>query len=125
MQGFTMKEFEQFYPAEARQFREHDPDYRIPQGESIRDRFERSVRCIESLVKEHPGTTILIVTHGGILTGMFQKAINIPPSQRRTFSILNMSLNIFTISEQMEWFLETWGDICALNRKGLSAIDDF
>jgi probable phosphoglycerate mutase len=125
MQGFTMQEFGQLYPEVALRFREHDPDYRIPEGESIRDRFERGVRCIESLVKKHPGTTILIITHGGILTGMFQKAIDIPLHQRRTFSILNMSLNIFTISEQMQWFLETWGDICALNLKGLSAVDDF
>lgn len=123
MQGLTIKEFEDLYPEEATRYHKHDPDYRIPGGESIRDRYTRGIECIESLAQKHPGSTILVVTHGGILTGIFQKVINLPLNQKRTFSVYNMGLNIFTISESNQWFLETWGDICHL--KGITAIDDF
>lgn len=125
MQGLTIKEFENLYPDEATRYHQHDPDYRIPGGESIQDRYTRSVQCIESLAQKHSGSTILVITHGGILTGMFQKAINLPLNQKRTFSVINMGLNIFTISEDHQWFLETWGDICHLKLSGLPAIDDF
>lgn len=123
MQGFTIPEFEEKYPDEAVRFHQHDPDYRIPGGESIRDRYTRTIECVETIAQRHPGSTVLIVTHGGILTSMFQKAINLPLNQKRTFSVINMGLNTFTISENNQWFLETWGDICHL--RGLSAIDDF
>jgi probable phosphoglycerate mutase len=125
MQGLTMKEFEVRFPDDAKRFHQHDPDYRIPGGESIRDRYTRSIECAESFAHKHSGSTILVVTHGGILTGMFQKAVNLPLHQKRTFSVMNMGLNIFTISENNDWFLETWGDICHLKFNGLPAIDDF
>jgi probable phosphoglycerate mutase len=125
LQGLTMLEFEQLHPEEAKRFREYDPDYRIPGGESIRDRYDRSIRCIENLARRHHGSTLLIVSHGGILASMFQKATNMPLTQRRAFSLLNMSLNVFTISQTGEWFLEIWGDICHLKNRGLATIDDF
>lgn len=125
MQGLTIREFEDTYPNEASQFNQLEPDYKIPGGESIRDWFDRSIFCIESLALKHSGSTILVVTHGGILSGLFHKAINLPISQKRTFSIFNLGLNIFTISEDNQWFLETWGDISHLKLSGLMAIDDF
>jgi probable phosphoglycerate mutase len=125
IQGLTMREFEEKYPNEALRFNQSEPEYKIPGGESIIDWFDRSISCIESLAQKHSGSTILVVTHGGILSGMFHKAINVPLSQKRTFSIFNLGLNIFTISEDNQWFLETWGDICHLKLSGLLAIDDF
>jgi probable phosphoglycerate mutase len=120
-----MSEFEEKYPNEASRFHLSEPDYRIPGGESIRDWFDRSITCIESIALKHSGSTLLVVTHGGILSGLFHKMINLPLSQERTFSIFNLGLNIFTISEDKQWFLETWGDISHLKLSGLMALDDF
>lgn len=102
-------------------FATNDPDYVFPQGESARQRFERCVRTTEEIAARHIGQTILIVAHGGVLNSFFYKALNIPLTEPRRFSLFNGSINVFSISEN-EWRLETWGDIHHL--RGLDTLDD-
>ena len=64
LQGLTRTAFESRFPEEYSQFISNDPDYRIPGGESIRDRFSRCIHCVEDISKTHCGKSILIVTHG-------------------------------------------------------------
>jgi probable phosphoglycerate mutase len=124
LQGLTRSDFESLFPEEYAQWENHDPDYRILEGESIRDKHSRCIQCVEDLSAIHSGKTILIVTHGGVLMSFIQKALNIPLSQKRTFSLLNSSINIFSISEEMEWRLEIWGDINHMQANNLNATDD-
>jgi probable phosphoglycerate mutase len=124
LQGLTRTAFESRYPEEYSHFISNDPDYRIPGGESIRDRFSRCINCIEDISKTHCGKSILIITHGGVLMSFIHKALGIPLTQKRTFSLLNGSINIFSISEKMEWRLEIWGDINHMWAQHLDAFDD-
>ena len=52
------------------------------------------------------------------------KALCIPLTQKRTFSLLNESINIFSISEKMEWRLDIWGDINHMRVHHLDTFDD-
>ena len=124
LQGLTRAAFESKYPEEFSQLESHDPDYRIPGGESVRDKFSRCIFCVEDLSKTHCGKSILIVTHGGVLSCFMYKALCIPLTQKRTFSLLNGSINVFSISEAMEWRLEIWGDISHMQAHDLTTIDD-
>jgi probable phosphoglycerate mutase len=124
LQGLTRTAFESRYPEEYSQFVSNDPDYRIPGGESIRDRFSRCINCVEDLSKTHRGKSILIITHGGVLSSFMHKALCIPLTQKRTFSLLNGSVNVFSISETMEWRLELWGDISHMQAHDLNTRDD-
>ena len=124
LQGLTRSAFQSQFPEEYSQLECNDPDYRIPGGESIRDRFLRCTNCIEDLSKAFYGKSILIVGHGGVLMSCIQKALCIPLTQKRTFSLLNGSINVFSISETMEWRLEIWGDISHLQSRNLSTYDD-
>ena len=124
LQGITKKEFEARFPEEAQKFLSLDSDYRIPKGESIRDRYERSVACAEELHHRHDDAAILIVAHGGILMSFMQKALNLPLTGPRKFSLYNASINIFSISDDNRWRLESWGLIGHLHQHGLETLDD-
>jgi probable phosphoglycerate mutase len=124
LQGLTKREFEKEYPDESEKLKTNDPDYRIPGGESIRDRYMRCVDCVEDMSRRHCGKTILIVGHGGVLMSFIHKALNIPLTQKRTYSLFNGSINTFTLSEDANWKLEVWGDISHLKANGLVYLDD-
>jgi 2,3-bisphosphoglycerate-dependent phosphoglycerate mutase len=124
LQGLTRADFQSRFPEEYTQWENSDPDYRIPEGESIREKFLRCTNCVEDVSKAFQGKSILIVTHGGVLVSFIQKALRIPLVQRRTFSLLNGSLNVFSLSEKMDWRLETWGDINHMQAHHLSTLDD-
>ena len=124
MQGITKDEFRLQYPEAWERFLENDPDWLLPEGESIRQRHERSISSIEDIAASCTGKTILIVAHGGTLLSMFHKACALPLNRRRNFSLFNGSINIFSISPSNEWFLEIWGDIYHLERHGLQTLDD-
>jgi probable phosphoglycerate mutase len=121
MQGKTMSEFRDQYPEEFATLASRDPDYAPPGGESARQRLERSVACCTELAARHPGSRILIVTHGGVLMGLFCHTLGIPQSEPRRFSLFNAAVNSFSVCGD-SWRLNTWGDISHL--RGTVTLDD-
>ncbi len=124
LQGLTKNEFKNMYPEDWMRFNKNDPEYVLPDGESIKQRYERAINCIEDIASHNLNKTILIVSHGGVLMSMVYKALNLPLSQKRSFSLFNGSINIFSISDKMEWNLEVWGDTHHLDKDGLETLDD-
>jgi 2,3-bisphosphoglycerate-dependent phosphoglycerate mutase len=122
LQGLTREEFEARYPEVARLFDARDPDYVLPEGESLRRSFDRCVACAEEIAAKNAGRNVLIVAHGGVLRGFFHKATDAPMAGPRRYSLFNASLNTFRISER-EWSLDTWGEIAHL--ADTEALDDF
>ncbi|HAJ80412.1 MAG TPA: histidine phosphatase family protein [Fibrobacteres bacterium] len=124
LQGLTKGEFNIKHPEDYEKLKSNDPDYRIPNGESIRDRYVRCISCVEDFSKIHFGKTILIVSHGGILMSLIHKALEIPLTSLRNYSLFNGSINVFSISENSKWRLEIWGDVSHLRANSLATIDD-
>ena len=121
LQGLTKEEFRRQYPDEWARFDSGDPDYCFPGGESARQRYERTVTCVEELAQRHRGHTVLVMAHGGVLNGLFCKAIGIPLSEPRRFSLFNAAITRFSITGDA-WRLDSWGDIAHLG--GMPALDD-
>ena len=117
MQGLTMGEFEKKYPGEYAQFRGGDPDYVIPDGESVRQRYERNIACAEELARRHINQRLLIVAHGGILNSFFRRATDQDIASPRRFSLFNASINAFAITDG-QWRLDRWGDTNHLKHLG-------
>ena len=109
MQGKTRSEFRDQYPEEFAALASRDPDYVPPGGESARQRLERTVACCTELAARHPGRRILIVTHGGVLIGLFCHTLGIPQNEPRRFSLFNAAVNSFSVYGD-SWRLNTWGD---------------
>jgi len=121
IQGLTFKELESRYPEVHHNYITGNVDDVIPEGESVRQRYERNVACAAELASRHPGGQILLVAHGGVLDSLLRRTLNIPLDQRRTFSLFNASVNVFIVSND-GWKLESWGVIDHLLE--LNTLDD-
>ena len=109
MQGLTLAEFGERYPLEMAAFRSGDPDHVIPGGESLRACTEKCIACMEEIAREYPRAQVLIVTHSGVLYGLFKHAVGLPLTGGRTFSLFNAAVNEFSVSESGAWMLLRWG----------------
>jgi len=109
-QGLTTAEAQARYPEEYARFRTHDPDYVIPDGESMRQLFERSVACFTELATRHAGLTLVAVTHGGVLAMLYRHAKAMPLAAPRDFPLHNTGINRFR-HRLGAWQLESWGEI--------------
>lgn len=121
LQGLTRRELSERYPEDAAAFSAGDPDFVIPDGESIRQQYERCVRCAEDIAVRHPGQRVLVVAHGGVLASFFRRALGLPLSEPRRFSLFNATINSFSISNGA-WRLDSWGRTGHL--RGMPTLDD-
>jgi 2,3-bisphosphoglycerate-dependent phosphoglycerate mutase len=114
-QGLTPAETESRYPDEYARFKTNDPDYVIPEGESMRQLFERCVACVAELAERHAGMTLAAVTHGGVLAMLYRHASAMPLAAPRDFPLHNTGVNHFR-HRLGQWQLQRWGDIAHLAR---------
>lgn len=110
-QGRTGDEIRAAYPEHYQRYRL--PDYVLPGGESPRQQVERNVACLEEIAQKHFGESIVVVTHGGVLSGLFRHVLSIPLDAPRRFEFPNSSINVFTYGDAY-WMLQTWADLSHL-----------
>jgi len=122
-QGLNGDQLREKYPEEYRLHRTVGPSYVIPGGESVEQQVARNVDCLNEIAKQHFGETIVVVTHGGVLSGLFRYTFSIPFNAPRRFEFTNAGLNVFNYDEG-NWFLQTWGDLSHLNGVGTVDGDD-
>lgn len=121
-QGLTQSEIAQQFPQEYTLYKTNKADYVVPQGESGKQFFDRTISFFKELPEKHvSGSCILVVAHGGVLTNFFKYTQGIPLETPRHFTILNTSLNVFSYKEN-HWLLERWGDLSHLSY--LRSLDD-
>jgi len=121
LEGLTLEEFRKRHREEYRKYVSGDPDYIIPEGESIRQRYERAVSFLTEVAVLHEYQRILVVTHGGILDSIFRKVCSIDLNLERSFSLMNSSINTFVVCNG-RWELMSWGNISHLD--GIGTCDD-
>src|SRR5471032_476308 len=109
-QGLTPAEVQARYPDEYARFSTRDPDYVIPEGESMRQLLERSVACFTELATSHAGLTLAAVTHGGVLAMFYRHARAMPLDAPRDFALHNTGVNRFR-HRLGAWQLQCWGEI--------------
>jgi probable phosphoglycerate mutase len=122
-QGLNGNEILEKYPEERRLLRTLGPDYVIPGGESMKQQVERNVAYLTDLAHKHVGETIVVVTHGGVVSGFFRQTLAIPLDAPRRFEFVNAGLNVFAYEEEY-WVLLTWGDVSHLAPGAASEGDD-
>ena len=94
-QGKDWDEIAQDYPAESVRWRTHDPDFRIPGGESRRDLMHRA-KAVFTSIRESNHQQVLVISHGGLLCAALKALLDIP-AERNPFSLFNGSIN------KLEW----------------------
>ncbi len=122
-QGLSGEEIKAKHPEEYKLHRTLGPNYVIPGGESVRQQVERNVTCLNELASKHQGEQIVVVTHGGVVSGFFRHTLSIPLEAPRRFEFVNAGLNVFA-HEEGNWILLTWGDVSHLAPGAASEGDD-
>lgn len=113
-EGKTSAEIAASHPEAHARSKHRDADFRIPGGESFRDLYERTVAAVTSLVDAHPGGTLCVVAHGGILDMMYRHTHSIALDQPRVFSLYNAAYNCLE-HEGGRFRLEVWGEVAHLD----------
>jgi len=121
-QGLTGVQCQQQFPEDYRRFHERDPDHVIPEGESVRQLYERITTFFADLLARHAGGRVVVVTHGGVLDALYRWALDIPLGRARDFPIFNASINRIAHDGSALRVMQ-WGDIAHLTRD--AALDDF
>ena len=67
LEGLTHDEINTRWPEQARRWRGRDPDYGPQGGETLKDFHARCVGALTRLAQRHPGQTVVLVAHGGVL----------------------------------------------------------
>jgi len=116
-QGLTRQEISEKYPKEMATYERIGFLDVIPAGETAQERTDRSVRVLTEIASRHPEQTIVVVTHGGFLTGFLGFVLGIPFSNGRRYRKENASFNAFEYLEP-NWYLQTWNDISHLDVEG-------
>ena len=122
-QGLNGEEIVAKYPEERRLMRSAGPGYVIPGGESMVQQVERNMACLNELAARHEGEQIVVVTHGGVVSGFFRCTLEISLEAPRRFEFVNAGINVFA-REEGNWMLLTWGDVSHLAPGAASEGDD-
>ncbi|MGC4078530.1 MAG: histidine phosphatase family protein [Rubrivivax sp.] len=92
-EGQSFPELEQRWPEETRRWRRRDPDWGPEGGERLVDFYGRVVPAALALAARHPGQTIALVAHGGVLDCLYRAATRIALDAPRTWTLGNASIN--------------------------------
>ncbi len=122
-QGLNAEEIDSKYPAERKLMRTQGPGFVIPGGESMVQQVERNMACLNDLAARHRGEQIVVVTHGGVVSGFFRHTLEISLEAPRRFEFVNAGINVFA-HEDGNWMLLTWGDVSHLAPGAASEGDD-
>lgn len=131
--GLTSEQAMERYPQDYEAFRSGDPEHRLPEGESLRDLYERIATAMDAQAARFvPGQTVVVVTHGGSLEQFLRYVLGIPLEALRACKFVNTAYNEFSFAGagakqlpgriQNKWLLHVWGEVSHLG--DLDAVDD-
>jgi probable phosphoglycerate mutase len=116
-EGLLYSEIEQRFPAEFAAWQARNIDATLPDGkncgETFRQFFIRATDAILALARAHPGRTIAMVAHGGVLECAYRMALDLPLETPRDFKVYNASINRFRM-EEGRLALDSWGEVAHL-----------
>lgn len=120
-EGQTWAEIETRWPEESRRWRERDPEFAPPGGETPQQVRERVANTVNTIASGHLGEQIVLVAHGGVLDILYRMATNQSLSAARTWELGNAAINrLLWTPEAMT--LVGWADTCHLDA---DALDEF
>ena len=109
LEGMSFDEVQARHPDELAAWMRHDPDYALPEGESVRVFHARVVGAVRTLAARHPGQRLAVVTHGGVLDMIFRTVHALPLVGPRACPIPNAGLNHLRLrGDQLE--IVRWAD---------------
>ncbi len=122
LQGLKISEAPQAHPKVWKVHLARDLEHDLEGGESISQFASRIKNALERITQDHPGKTICLVSHGGVLDMIYRIITQQALSAQRIASVPNASLNRIAHDGQ-RWVVEKWADISHLVDDSLDNVD--
>jgi probable phosphoglycerate mutase len=120
-EGHTYAEVERRWPKESARWRQREPGFRRRARRDAAGFYDRCVATATRLAEAHPGRTLLLVTHGGVLDCLYRAASRIPLNAPRTWELANTGVNRLLYTPQ-GFTLVGWGDVQHLHDDALDEL---
>lgn len=92
-EGVSWTEIHERWPEDATRWRAREPDFAPGGGESLRVFYDRVVATALRLACAHPGETVALVAHGGVLDCLYRAATRLELQAPRTWKLGNAAIN--------------------------------
>jgi probable phosphoglycerate mutase len=92
-EGLSYDEIRARWPDQAERWRRRDAEFGAEGGETLRAFYERSVATATRLAARHPGQTIALVSHGGVMDCLYRAATRVALDAPRSWQLGNASIN--------------------------------
>ena len=113
-EGLLYSEIAARFPREFAAWQARDVNGVVPpganRGETFRQFFDRVTCAIKAHAAAHPGQTLALVAHGGVLECAYREALGLSLETPRDFKVLNASVNRFVV-EEGTLRLVSWGEV--------------
>lgn len=116
-EGKTLDEIAAGHPQEFAAWRTRDVDWRIPGGESAAEFIARVLEAMEEIATKHPGRTVAVITHGGVLDVVYRKARALAWDAPREHLMLNAGINRLQAEpDPLRLRIVDWADVAHLEQ---------
>lgn len=117
-EGRTHAQIAQQWPVENQRWKQRDPHFAPPGGETPEQLRDRVARTLAELANPHVGEQIVLVAHGGVLDMLYRLATQQDVGAPRTWELSNAAIN------RLLWTPETltlvgWADTRHLDSDAL------
>jgi len=93
VEGMRAEEIQSLHPRAWEDWLQFREDHAMPEGESARQFHARIMDALGSIAALHPGQTVLVVTHGGVLDMVWRTARGLGLNGPRQSQIPNAGFN--------------------------------
>ncbi|WP_233151704.1 histidine phosphatase family protein [Pelomonas sp. KK5] len=92
-EGLSFDEIAERWPEDSERWRKRDLSFAPPGGESIPLFYERCVPAVLRLAQAHPGRSIAVVAHGGVLDCLYRAGARLALEAPRSWMLGNATIN--------------------------------
>ena len=122
-EGLTFTEVEERWPQQSRRWRAREPAFAPDGAESLQQFSARCVGSAERLAARHPGQTVVLVAHGGVMDCLYRAATRAPLQAARSWLLGNATINRLLYTAQ-GFTLVGWNDTGHLEETPLDEADE-
>jgi probable phosphoglycerate mutase len=113
LEGLDVPTIKAQHPQLWQQWLEHRSDFALPGGESLQQFHARVLQSVREAADAHPGKTLTVVTHGGVLDMLWRTVHGLSLDGLRTCDIPNTGIN------RLRWHrgsleLQQWAEVTHL-----------
>ncbi len=109
LEGLSYAQINERWPELAERWRRRDPEFGAPGGETLDQFYARSIATATRLAEAHPGQTIALVSHGGVMDCLYRAAARVALDAPRSWQLGNAAINRLLYTPQ-GFTLVGWSD---------------